>query len=480
MMNHPTHFGEKTELLLKISILEDKLAESQCKLSKYEYNAPKPPQKLISHVYYIDKFDIIDNNSYIIENASQHKDVLFQIGDITFEIYKNEEQSACKLCVIYPKNNDYIQYLKFIMYGDYPIRGYFIKYCKDITELNDTIKLLFKMVEFYKKIWVQIKENNILGFEKTLLLHYELLSCSLLTGNTAEIGVFEGNTSKMIKLLTPEKIHYCYETFYGIIGAENDRGYKHKNGDFSCSLKKYIEIVNMDNVVYKKGLLQNTFKEENETFCFVYCDTSTYTGTIYTLNSFKNNIVIDGKIVIYYDNNCNGACKAIDDFLEHNWDFERTNIYGSSFNGNSYLCVLMKCHILVQIEKHVINILEEMAKHISIIDGYSDFPDYELEEMLEKHNTEESQYLDGINRPTEDDVKQLIKYNHVKHTLNRLLSIQNQETPMGQEEYYGDFEHPTLFEDRQQQELHLIKTELNEILNIDIELHKILFIYHKK
>jgi O-methyltransferase len=175
------------------------------------------------------------------------------------------------------------------------------------------------------KIWKEISTNNILGYNKSKLLYIELLDCIKLEGSTAEIGVYEGNTSKMIKLLNNDKTHYCYDTFEGIIGSDNKHD-THENGKFYCNLDKVKRNINLGGVIYKKGYFPETFNEDSEKFCFVYSDTSTYIGTKNTLLYLHNNIVIGGKIICYSDDKCKGVKEAIDEFSVTNTDFSMYKI----------------------------------------------------------------------------------------------------------------------------------------------------------
>ena len=111
-------------------------------------------------------------------------------------------------------------------------------------------------------------DNSILDYENMKCLHDQLLLCSHLQGMTAEVGVYEGITSKMI-ITTSQKPHYCYDTFEGIVGSSSLYGDKHGDGEFTCHLDKVKQNINMDAVIYKKGWFPDTFEENDCFFCFV-------------------------------------------------------------------------------------------------------------------------------------------------------------------------------------------------------------------
>ena len=167
-----------------------------------------------------------------------------------------------------------------------------------------------------------MSEHSLLGENKSRSLFNYLKNTERLKGFTAEIGVYEGRTSKMIHSITPDKIHYCYDTFCGVQGADSSID-KHIDGHFSCPLEKVKSIINMDNVIYKVGFFPSTFSEYDEVFSFVHSDTDTYIGTKETLNCFTPRMVKDGVILFddYMWSHCPGVEKAIHEFIQTDNEF---------------------------------------------------------------------------------------------------------------------------------------------------------------
>jgi hypothetical protein len=184
-------------------------------------------------------------------------------------------------------------------------------------------------------IWNEIKNNNILGYKKTLLLYNEIIECVNLNGSTAEIGVFEGHTSKLIKIAIPDKMHYLYHTFC----AQHSNVDIHKNGEFNCNLVNVKKNIKFGNIIYKVGIFPDTFDEK---FSMVYSDTATYTGATNTLRYFCNRMVCGGKIIFYVDNNCMGVKNAIQEFIER-----ETNIDGFIITINSCFVIFTKKMIMI-------------------------------------------------------------------------------------------------------------------------------------
>jgi len=171
----------------------------------------------------------------------------------------------------------------------------------------------------FEELWDYIKEDNLMGYEKSKNLYDELKTTKNLNGNTAEVGVYKGKTSKLIHLFHENKKHYCYDTFEGVALSDSSIDF-HKNGDFNCSIEKTKDFLGIDNVIYKKGIFPFTFKEEKEKFIFVHSDTDTYAGAKATLDCFSKTIVYNG-IILFDDYHFKCIKKAIKEFMSKNNSF---------------------------------------------------------------------------------------------------------------------------------------------------------------
>ena len=175
---------------------------------------------------------------------------------------------------------------------------------------------------FFYNYWTKNGSKTLLGYPKASQLCFEAAEVINLDGNTAEIGVYQGYTSKLIHSLTPNKTHYCYDTFCGIKGADNSIDC-HKDGEFSCGLDIVRKNINMPNIIYKVVYFPDTFDENNELFSFVHSDTDTYSGTYNTIKFFKDRMVPGGKIMFddYNWSACPGVEKALHEFKEIDNEF---------------------------------------------------------------------------------------------------------------------------------------------------------------
>jgi O-methyltransferase len=199
------------------------------------------------------------------------------------------------------------------------------------------------MATVYELWYSDIGDTTILNFTKFFNIYKAVIDTQHLEGDTAEIGVFTGSTSKLIHYLTPNKTHYCYDTFCGIKGSDKNIDY-HTDGEFSCSLETVKKYINMDNVIYKVGYFPDTFYETNNTFSLVHSDTDTYIGTKNTLIYFSKRMVPGGKIIFddYKWRLCPGVEKAILEFKQQDTEFIHEELFDESANIDQHQYILTK------------------------------------------------------------------------------------------------------------------------------------------
>lgn len=164
----------------------------------------------------------------------------------------------------------------------------------------------------FDSYWQENYNDIILNKETAKILYDQIILCDKLAGSTAEVGVYEGMTSKLI-LNALNRSHYCYDTFEGIIDSSQQYGDKHRDGEFVCNIDKVKQNLKSFNVFYKQGRFPETFEESLLSFCFVYSDTATYLGTKHTFEYFKYTIPSGGKIIFYVNDMCSGVINAINE-----------------------------------------------------------------------------------------------------------------------------------------------------------------------
>ena len=163
----------------------------------------------------------------------------------------------------------------------------------------------------------RIVKPSLLGESKSKNLYSEILMVKDVEGDFAEIGVFQGSTSQLIRLVVPERTLHCFDTFEGIAKADPSID-KHKDGEFAVSLEKVkAKLGNSDKIKYHVGLFPDSFKGNSAKFAFVHCDLDTYFGTKATLETMFPYLETGGTILFddYRWIACPGVEKAVHEWL---------------------------------------------------------------------------------------------------------------------------------------------------------------------
>ena len=154
----------------------------------------------------------------------------------------------------------------------------------------------------------------------TIALAINTIKTEKIKGHFAELGVFQGNTSKIIHQLAPKKRLYLFDTFEGFpvefLENKGDTS-RFKNTQLERVKKK---IGNLDNIIIRKGIFpETTVGLESEIFAFVYLDADLYKSTLEGLKFFYSKISKGGYLLIHDYHNPKesnaGVMRAVDEFL---------------------------------------------------------------------------------------------------------------------------------------------------------------------
>lgn len=175
----------------------------------------------------------------------------------------------------------------------------------------------------FASAWDAIKPS-LLGMNKSKNLYNEMCMVANLSGELAEIGVFQGSTSKLMRLVFPDKKLHCYDTFCGIAGADASVD-QHVDGEFAVPLEQVKARVGEENVEYHVGKFPDAFlvEENKPTFSFVHVDLDTYAGTKAALEEIFPTYLVERGTILFDDYkwpNCLGVEKAIKEWLEKHKD----------------------------------------------------------------------------------------------------------------------------------------------------------------
>ncbi len=166
-------------------------------------------------------------------------------------------------------------------------------------------------------------------------------------GAIAELGVYKGESSFLLKVMAPERDLYLFDTWEGF--PETDL--RLETGEAATYTAKNFSDVDFeavkdlfsdyDNVHFIKGYFPESLKDFNPDirFAFVSLDADLYNPTISGLRYFYPRLNKGGIIIIHdYNHKWEGLMKAVDEFLE---EVDETPIAIPDKDGS---IVIVKCH----------------------------------------------------------------------------------------------------------------------------------------
>lgn len=153
----------------------------------------------------------------------------------------------------------------------------------------------------------------------SIMLAVETIKRNSIPGVFAELGVYRGETSKIIHELAPEKTFYLFDTFEGfhqndLNGKEDDR---FKDTDIELVKRN---LGNPDNIIFKKGYFPETANDLDEKlFSFVMLDVDLYQPTMEGLKFFYTKMAEGGYIFVHDYNSPESdfsVSKAVNEFMK--------------------------------------------------------------------------------------------------------------------------------------------------------------------
>ena len=199
-----------------------------------------------------------------------------------------------------------IKYISKIAKGYLRRSGYVVTISYD-----DNRRKLLKLID---KIKTEV--SFLLSDNEAYQLYTTTKCMKKIRGDIAEVGIFEGGSSKLICEAKGNKKLYIFDTFQGLpeVGKVDTRfhigQYKSSYEDVKEYLKKY------KNIYIYKGLFPDSAKSiKNNIFSFVHIDVDTYKSTKDCLDFFYPRLNTGGVIISHDYVNSPGVKKAFDEFF---------------------------------------------------------------------------------------------------------------------------------------------------------------------
>jgi O-methyltransferase len=158
----------------------------------------------------------------------------------------------------------------------------------------------------------------------TFWLQIERLKRDNIDGAFAELGVYKGETAKIIHFMDPSRKLLLFDTFAGFNQEDlkyevcNDEKFEsHNFSNTSLELvKNYIN--GNENISFYVGNFPDTLENiPKQKYAFVHLDADLYKPTLAALKYFFSNLVPGGSIIVHdYNHSWDGLKKAINEFIE--------------------------------------------------------------------------------------------------------------------------------------------------------------------
>lgn len=166
--------------------------------------------------------------------------------------------------------------------------------------------------------------HSVNPFNKLKLMAEEFLRVVDLPGDVADLGVYRGGTSLVLRRLAPNKHLHLFDTWEGT--PHDDELCHHKRGEWRASFEDCKKLVGTDQFThYHQGTFPHYFSScptdqscttrtaEDREYCFIYVDMDTYQSTRDAIEFFWPRMV-HGGIMLFDDYGwepCAGVKKAV-------------------------------------------------------------------------------------------------------------------------------------------------------------------------
>lgn len=187
----------------------------------------------------------------------------------------------------------------------------------------------FRLLSFYKgqkfiNLLKSIKKEVDIGFYpyEAYTVYSISKSQSRLSGEFAEVGVYQGGSARIICEVKGEKTLHLFDTFTGlpkVSGKDNYMGVKYwEDNQFNNTSEEQVKgyLSKFPNVqIYKGKFPETSGPVLNTQFSFVHLDVDLYQSTKDCLDFFYPRLV-KGGIILTHDFHTSGVQTAFNDFFE--------------------------------------------------------------------------------------------------------------------------------------------------------------------
>ena len=161
------------------------------------------------------------------------------------------------------------------------------------------------------------ERESLLTLHDIYMLYSTARAQSLLQGDLAEVGVYQGVSARVLCEAKGDRVLHLFDTFEGLPEPSGFERTLLAKSQFECeldSVRKFLE--KYDKVKYYKGVFQEASKSVEELrFSFVHFDVDLYESTLDCLRFFYPRMVPGGVIISHDYSVLEGVKRAFDEFF---------------------------------------------------------------------------------------------------------------------------------------------------------------------
>lgn len=149
----------------------------------------------------------------------------------------------------------------------------------------------------------------------------EYLKKHKVVGAFAEVGVYRGETARMIHAMDPSRTFHLFDTFEGFDERDlkNEKTNEHTTIDFSNTSEEGAKLLieGGDKIIVHRGYFPETTKNlEEQNYALVHLDADLYQPTLAALKYFYPRLSAGAVIIIHdYNHTWEGVGRALAEFM---------------------------------------------------------------------------------------------------------------------------------------------------------------------
>jgi hypothetical protein len=184
-----------------------------------------------------------------------------------------------------------------------------------LERLRDRLVPCYMLGDF-SKTWSDSRDMSRLA-ERRFVLRQFALALADVPGDTAEAGVYDGASSRII-CRALRRTHHAFDSFEGLSEPTEADGYYWHTGDLTVSEPQVRESLEPLGARVYRGWIPEVFREAHiERLCLAHVDVDLYDPTRDSLAFFYPRLMPAGVLICddYGFATCPGARRAVDEFM---------------------------------------------------------------------------------------------------------------------------------------------------------------------